>query len=79
MLIWESKQYHCADCDFVLYYESREIFNRRRMMLVHPRHPICGQSDKVFYLPKIDLTEFSVTGLNELVVTESTAPTSEPK
>ena len=63
MLGWESREYHCADCDFVLYYESREILDRRRMMLIHPARPGCRHSDKVFYLPKVDLNECTI-GLN---------------
>jgi hypothetical protein len=67
----EAKAYHCEDCDCVLLYESRDTEFGRRLMLVHDPFPGCKFSGKVFYVPRIDLTEFPADQLGSTFATRS--------
>lgn len=58
------RAYHCEACDFELRYEWRATEFGRRLVLWHEPSPIgCKFSDKVFYIPRLEITEFPAESL----------------
>lgn len=55
----EQKAYHCEECDFLLLYEWRDTEFGRRLLLIHPPNSHCKLSGKAFYIPRVEVSEFT--------------------